>query len=93
MDGEGDEESVVVETVMGNLQSFLQALGKTPAPRAPALESKMSLAGLCGCPTASSAIGAAIPWMGAWKRTWTGSLSTGPRKSEMGWHMAGGDKL
>lgn len=28
MDGEGDEESVVVEAVMGNLQSFLQTLGK-----------------------------------------------------------------
>jgi len=31
MDDEGDEESVVVEAAMGNLQSFLQTLGKTPA--------------------------------------------------------------
>ena len=44
MDDEGDE-SVVVEAV-GNLQVFSPTLGKTPAPRAPAPESEMSLTGL-----------------------------------------------
>lgn len=85
MDDEGDEESVI--EAMGNLQSFLQTLGKTPSFSGSSSRKQNVVGGVMWVPDSQQC---------HWKRYrgWEhGSDVDGSQKSEMGWHMAGGDKL